>query len=288
MDKDKAGKKAKTVLVISSQVMRGAVGNRVNIYVLERLGLSVWAMPTTIMPWQPRQGVSHKLAVAAGDFAAFAADIAASPKALEIDAVISGYFVSPEQVEIAADLIKRLKQKRPDCLFLCDPIMGNENGPYVLPSVMQAVGEKLLPPADLVKPNRNELEWLCGKEFHDNAALVAAIKARFHQPFFVSSAFPQATQSMGNLYYDGRQVWLAEHPAQATQLNGFGDIIASLFLYHYMRGAKAPELLQKTCAAVYACLSWTKRCGADELALASAPFDWAAPPLEKIKLARLA
>ncbi|KAA6206046.1 MAG: pyridoxal kinase [Candidatus Tokpelaia sp.] len=284
--RNKTEKTAKTVLVISSQVIRGAVGNRVNIYVLEQLGFSVWAMPTIIMPWQPRQGVSHKLAVTAADFAAFAADIAASPKAAEIDAVISGYFVAPEQVEIAADLIKNLKQKRPDCLFLCDPIMGNENGPYVLQSVMRAVGEKLVPMADLVKPNRNELEWLCGQQFHDNAAMVATIKTRFNRPFFVSSAFPIRPEAMGNLYYDGKEVWLAEHPAFTTELNGFGDIIASLFLFHYLRGAKAQELVQKTCAAVYACLSWTLQCGADELALASAPFDWAAPP-EKVELTRL-
>lgn len=286
---EKTAKKIKTVLVISSQVIRGAVGNRVNVHILEKFGCSVWAMPTVIMPWQPRQGESHKMPVPARDFAAFAADIGESPFSAEIDAVITGYFVAPEQASSAAALIKKLKEKRPDCLFLCDPIMGNENGRYVAEPVCRAVEEKLLPLADLVKPNRNELQWICGREFTGNAEIIAAIDARFGgKPFFVSSAFASVAGNVGNMYYNGKEAWLAEHPIAATDLNGFGDIIASLFLLYSLRGASAREIAEKTAAAVYEYLSWTLHCGGDELALASAPFLSVSEKLRnKIKLTRV-
>jgi len=282
--------KPKNILVISSQVIRGAVGNRVNVFVLERLGFSVWAMPTVIMPWQPRQGESHKLVISAADFAAWAQDIANSPKALELDAVISGYFVLPEQVRIAAELIRKLKAKKRGLLFLCDPIMGNENGPYVSDAVMKAVMNDLVPAADLVKPNRDELEWICGAKFSGNADMAAAIKARFKVPFYVSSAFPQDKNAMGNLYYNPQgeaEAWLAEHPKIDTVLNGFGDMIASLFLFYFMQGAKGRDIAAKVTASVYEYLSWTLKIGADELALPSAPYDFMKPKAQ-VKLTHLA
>jgi len=285
---DRAKELNKTAMVISSQVIRGAVGNRVNVFMLERLGFGVWAMPTVIMPWQPRQGESHKMAVPAADFTAWAEEIAASDKSAEIDAVISGYFAAPYQVRQTAALIHALKAKKPGLVFLCDPIMGNEHGPYVPPAVMEAVINELVPLADLVKPNRNELEWICGEKFHSNAEIIAAVKKRFAgKPFFVSSAFSDEKGDFGNLYYDGREAWLAEHPAAATPLNGFGDVIAAILLRLYMAGAKPADIAGKTAAAVYAYLRWTMQTGSDELALSTAPVDPAAPQAP-VKLRQLA
>jgi len=284
---DRAKELNKIAMVISSQVIRGAVGNRVNVFMLERLGFGVWAMPTVIMPWQPRQGDSHKMAVPAADFTAWAEEIAASDKSLEIDAVISGYFAAPYQVEQAAKLIRALKAKKPNLLFLCDPIMGNEYGPYVSKPVMEAVISELVPPADVVKPNRNELEWICGEKFHSNTDIIAAVKKRFAgKPFFVSSAFTEHKGDFGNLYYGGREVWLAEHPGAATPLNGFGDVIAAILLQRYMAGDKPADIAGKTAAAVYDYLTWTMQAGGDELALSTAPVN-PLKPQAKVKLRQL-
>jgi pyridoxine kinase len=41
------------VIVISSHVVRGSVGNRAAVFALETLGYPVWALPTVILPWHP-------------------------------------------------------------------------------------------------------------------------------------------------------------------------------------------------------------------------------------------
>lgn len=285
-------KPAKSVLVISSHVMRGSVGSRANVYVLENLGFHVWPMLTVLMPWQPRQGASHKLAVSAADFKAWADDIAASPKALELDAVITGYFVSAEQVEIAADLIKRLKAKNPDLTYLCDPIMGNEGGMYVQQSVAEAICREFLPLADVIKPNRNELEWICGRALDDNAAIIEAARKRFSAPFYVSSAFAAGEGAIGNLYCAESGVWLAEHPMFQAPVKGMGDMVAPLLLYHYLQKEPPEQILAKTAATLYEYLCYSlgengaKADKFDELDY-TAPYNLAAPKA-KLALTKLA
>jgi pyridoxine kinase len=42
-----------SVIVISSHVVRGSVGNRAAVFALETLGFPVWAVPTVVLPWHP-------------------------------------------------------------------------------------------------------------------------------------------------------------------------------------------------------------------------------------------
>ena len=56
------------VIVISSHVIRGSVGNRAAVFALETLGYPVWAVPTVILPWHPGHGPSTRITVSEGDF----------------------------------------------------------------------------------------------------------------------------------------------------------------------------------------------------------------------------
>ena len=58
------------VIVISSHVMRGSVGNRAAVFALETLGHQVWALPTIVLPWHPGHGRSTRLTFAEADFEA--------------------------------------------------------------------------------------------------------------------------------------------------------------------------------------------------------------------------
>ncbi len=51
--------RATSILVISSHVVRGGVGNRAAVFALETLGHPVWALPTVILPWHPGHGRFH-------------------------------------------------------------------------------------------------------------------------------------------------------------------------------------------------------------------------------------
>src|SRR3546814_17270297 len=56
------------VIVISSHVVRGSVGNRAAVFGLETLGLPVWALPTIVLPWRPGHGPATRLTFPEADF----------------------------------------------------------------------------------------------------------------------------------------------------------------------------------------------------------------------------
>jgi pyridoxine kinase len=51
----------RAVIVISSHVARGSVGNRAVVFALETLGFPVWAVPTIILPWHPGHGRATRI-----------------------------------------------------------------------------------------------------------------------------------------------------------------------------------------------------------------------------------
>jgi len=74
----------KAVIVISSHVARGSVGNRAAVFALETLGFPVWAIPTVTMPWHPGHGVSTRIVADENAFGEFLTDIENASSTSEI------------------------------------------------------------------------------------------------------------------------------------------------------------------------------------------------------------
>lgn len=85
------------VIVISSHVVRGAVGNRAAVFALEMLGHRVWALPTVVLPWHPGHGRSTRVTMPDEDFRSIIDDLVAAPWIGEVRAVLSGYLGSPNR-----------------------------------------------------------------------------------------------------------------------------------------------------------------------------------------------
>src|SRR6187402_2843202 len=93
------------VLVISSHVVRGSVGNRAAVFALETLGHPVWALPTIVLPWHPGHGKSTRLTFSEADFDLALDYLLAAPWLPEIKAVLSGYFANAAQARSVARLV---------------------------------------------------------------------------------------------------------------------------------------------------------------------------------------
>jgi len=249
--------KEQQILVISSHVIRGSVGNRCSVNVLETMGYPVWSMLTVSMTWQPSHGPSHRLNVAPNDFQAWADDILRSSWNKDIACVLTGYFVSPEQVYIAAALIQDLKKINPSLIYFCDPVLGDEAGLYVKESVAHAVKERLVPLADWLKPNRSELEWLCGRKLTSNTEIIAAAQSLNCETVLVTSAWAESADATGNLFISKDAILLVEHPRVKKPVTGLGDMTAALYLSYKLRGETPERALYKATSAVYTLLRET-------------------------------
>jgi pyridoxine kinase len=255
------------VIVISSHVMRGSVGNRAAVFALETLGFPVWAVPTIVMPWHPGHGPSTRLRFSDSEFDQAIDDLIRAPWIGEVKAILTGYFGSAAQVTSVAKLVTALRQKNPDLFYACDPVMGDQGGLYIPTETAQAIRDELIPLASLATPNRYELAWMSGASLDSNAQIMDAALALGPQRMLVTSAVPLMAGGTGNLYLSGRHALLAEHRAIDKAPNGLGDLLAAVFLARLLQGMDEEKALQMATASVFEILARTVKRGHDELGL---------------------
>jgi pyridoxine kinase len=255
------------VLVISSHVVRGTVGNRAAVFALETLGHPVWAVPTVILPWHPGHGSATRVVIGTADFDAIVDDLIRAPWRGELRAVMSGYVGNAAQAASIARLVRALRVDNPDLVYLCDPVCGDERGLYVPAATAEAIRDELLPLASIATPNRFELAWLAGAPLESNAAIIDAALSLGPSRMLVTSAVPMMAGSTGNLYLSGRTALLAEHRQVTDPPNGTGDLVAAVFLSRLLEGLSEERALHLATASVFEIVARSTKRGADELTL---------------------
>ena len=257
----------RAVIVVSSHVARGSVGNRAAVFALETLGHPVWAVPTVLLPWHPGHGRATRIVPDADQFSAFVKDLERAPWLGEVAGVLSGYLGDARQAADVASLVHRVKATNPNAIYVCDPVMGDAGGLYVPDATAEAMRDLLLPLADIATPNRYELEWIVGTKLEDLRSTIAAALDLGPPRMLVTSAPAMMAGGIGNLLVTPSEALLAEHRQIPRPPNGLGDLTAAVFLARLMAGQPDAKALQTTTAAVYEILARTAKRGGDELQL---------------------
>ncbi|MDF1600579.1 pyridoxal kinase PdxY [Mesorhizobium sp. YIM 152430] len=264
------------ILVISSHVVRGTVGNRAAVFALETLGHPVWAVPTVTLPWHPGHGPATRIVPSADAFAAMLADLERAAWLGEVGGILTGYLGGAEQAASIARLIAAVKVKNPEALYVCDPVIGDSGGLYVPPATAEAIRDHLLPLADIATPNRAELDWLAGRA-GGTAEEIAAAARDLPPPAMLVTSAPAGEGRIGNLWVERDTALLASHDLVARPPNGLGDLTAALLLARRLDGKSAREAIRHVTAAVYEILSNASARGADELMLETDAASLTAP-----------
>ena len=256
-----------SVIVISSHVVRGSVGNRAAVFALETLGFPVWAVPTVILPWHPGHSRATRIVSPPEDFASLIDDLCGAPWLGEVGAVLSGYLGDARQADDVARLVGAVRRANPQAIYMCDPVIGDTSGLYVPESVASAISSKLIPIADIATPNMHELAWLAGAPMADLGSILAAAETLGPARVLVTSAPAMMNGSTGNLLVSGGQSLMAEHRLIPDAPNGLGDLMAATLLARLLEDVAEEKALQMATGAVFEILARTARRGADELTL---------------------
>lgn len=259
--------KPRAVIVISSHVVRGSVGNRAAVFALETLGFPVWAVPTVILPWHPGHGRATRIVPDTEQFSALLRDLERAPWLGEVTAVLSGYLGNAAQAGAVASLVGAVRAKNPNALYICDPVMGDSGGLYVPQETAEAMRDRLVPIADIATPNRFELAWMAGVPLDDIKSVIAAALDAGPATMLVTSAPAMMAGGTGNLLLTAREALLSEHRIIERPPNGLGDLTAAVFLARLLDGQPVGKALQSTTASVFEILARTAKRGADELTL---------------------
>jgi pyridoxine kinase len=215
-------------LIISSFVSASRIGGGAQQYVLAAHRIDPVLAPTVLYGRSPAAGSAGQ-ATAPEVLRRMLGDIEADAVFGELDLIVAGYFSLPEQVEVVAGLLERVRAaslRRP--VVVIDPIMGDEpQGLYVSPEVAEAVAARLVPLADWITPNLWELGRLAGRELTDAADTLAACRA-LGRPALVTSV-PAGPKEIGLLFFDGSESRLFVHPRLSRAPNGAGDLVTASF-----------------------------------------------------------
>ena len=229
------------VLILSSFVAAGRVGGGAQVLALARLGIEPILIPTVLLGRHPGHGAPGGGPVAPETFERVLEGVEAQDLFAALDAVITGYFATAEQVAIAADALDRIKAAAPEAQIVVDPIMGDDdNGLYVNEAAAVAIAERLVPHADLICPNVWELGRLAGFRVASGAEAVVAA-ARLQRPALVSSV--PAGDDIGVIYAGPDEAWLASHRRAPAAPKGTGDLLTGFFLAARLAGLAGGEAL---------------------------------------------
>ncbi|MFT3732634.1 MAG: pyridoxal kinase [Hyphomicrobium sp.] len=251
------------ILMISSYVARDPVGLTATAPPLQRAGIEVVGLPTVVLSNHPIR--AHIAGITLdprllGDMVRALAD---NGWLASFDAVFSGYLPSVQHVEMVASAVTRLKTIRPEILFVCDPIFGDDpGGLYIDEKAARAIRDLLVPLADVLTPNRFELSWLSGRDVATPADAFDAI-AQLGRPIIAGTSIPDGDGVLATAFIaDGRK-WLGSVEKWRDVPHGTGDVFAGCLTARLMLGDRPEQALAYAIAGVRCVLQASR--GADYL-----------------------
>jgi len=271
------------VLSIQSAVACGHVGNSAAVLPLQRLGFDVFALNTVLLAHHPGHGRGwrgHKVTPAQID--EILTGLEERSALTRCAAVLSGYLGDAAVGESVLRAVARTRAARPDALYLCDPVIGDDHsGVFVAAGIPKAIRDRLLPAADIVTPNRFELAHLSGRAVESlDDALAAAADLRARGPRLVVATgltLPDQPERLAVLADSASESWLVTTPRRPVDLGGTGDAFSALFLGNHLTTNDLRLALERAVAAIYALVERTHASGADELRLVAAQDALVAP-----------
>lgn len=277
------------ILSLQSSVAYGYVGNAAAIFPLQRLGFEAWPVDTVQFSNHPGYGGFTGAVHPPEHVRAILDGLAAAGVLDDCDGVLTGYVGDAESGAAAVAAVARVKATNPRALYLCDPVMGDDcSGIYVRAGIPALMAGPALASADIVTPNRFELEMLAGCPVANLADAIAAARLLLAKgPRLVVATSLAAGPGLAGggdsadlagggdiacLAVTADSAWSVTTPRLPFDpaINGAGDLLSALLLAHRLRGAAPPEALATALSSLFGILQATLALGRRELALVQA------------------
>ena len=268
------------ILSIQSWVAYGHVGNASAMFPLQRLGAEVWAVNTVQFSNHPGYGAWTGQVFEGAAVRSLVDGIAALGVLPSCDAVLSGYMGDPGISNAILDAVARVRAANPAALYCCDPVIGDHGtGVFVRAGIPELMRSQAVPAADILTPNQFELEYLTGHSVQTMASARMAV-ARLRSMMapgglrvvLVTSLRTDDTppDAVDLLAADASGLHLLRTPLLPLDVNGAGDAVAALFLFHFLRTQQAQAALEAAGSAIHGLLRRTADAGSREILIVGA------------------
>ena len=265
-----------TILSIQSHVVYGHVGNSAAVFALQRLGREVWPIHTVQFSNHTGYGGWRGRVFEPADIEDCAKGLSERGVLKDCAGLLSGYIGSADLGAAVLRALDLVRAANPQAVYCCDPVLGDVGrGFYVRPDVADFFRERAAPAATILTPNHFELNFLSRRDVRSLAEArqaLAALHALGPRVILTTSAALEDTPSdcLDLLASDVEGLWRLRTPKAQIAVNGAGDVIAALFLHHWLDRRSAAEALARAASAVYGLVAATAASGERELALIAA------------------
>ncbi|XP_063825590.1 pyridoxal kinase [Ostrinia nubilalis] len=241
------------VLSIQSHVVHGYVGNKSAVFPLQVLGFEVDSINT--VQFSTHTGYKHiKGNVLKNE------ELEELVQGLTLNEVdyythfLTGYSRSPDSLKQIAEIIKKLRQKNPDLVYVCDPVMGDNGKMYVPEEILPVYRDIVVPLADILTPNQFEAELITGIQMKDlDGALkvVRALHDKGVKTVVISSTDLGDDKTMIGIASTKGSCYKIEMQKHDASFTGTGDLLAALFLaWSHKTNNNVKLTLEKTIATM--------------------------------------
>ena len=245
------------ILSINSHVSCGLVGNAVGVFALQRLGIEVWPVHTTLFSNHPGLGPLQGEVVSPTTVRAQFRGLADIGVLGRCEAVMSGYLGDAGSADAVAEAVSLVKAANSEALYLCDPVIGDlEFGQYVSEEVREAIVRVLIPIADVATPNPFELAALAGMPPARSVASAKAAAKILPPPTVIATGLTIESGEIATL----ASTWEGTFAARTPRIgfdhrpDGVGDLFAAVLLGRYLQGRVWPDAVAAAVSACYGVL----------------------------------
>ncbi|MCX2699130.1 MULTISPECIES: pyridoxal kinase [Ochrobactrum] len=263
------------IISIQSQVVHGHVGNSAAVLPMQVRGLTVAAVPTTLLSNNPHFETMRGRVLESELVGDLLRGVEERGLIETSRYIISGYLGSRANGDVVAAFVERARRINPDIVYICDPVMGDSNlGVFVADQVVECLLGRLVPMADVLTPNQFEVGLIAGSGISSWRALeadVLKIQAQRQARLVVTGCTLADTPDglLENIVFENKTSTRLTFPRLPIAPVGTGDLFTGLLTANLAHGGTLVDAARGAGAVVLDVLERTIASGQQEMRLAS-------------------
>src|SRR5581483_12224676 len=216
------------ILSIQSHVVYGHVGHQASTFPLQRLGHSVWLLPTVLYSNHLAKPSFTGRKLEAKVLEELIDGLRKLDLLGRLDAMLTGYLGDAPTVPLVIATLEAARAKKPDVVFACDPVMGDDGALYVSKALAESILKDLVPRADILFPNIFELQQLSGLPVtgvKDVRPAMETLRKKTRGALIVATGIPDSEHRdiLTSLALDDSGLWQAKAKRHDMKASGNGD-----------------------------------------------------------------
>ena len=241
------------IVSIQSQLVYGCAGNNAAVPLLQKLGATVYAVPTVLLSNTPHYATIGGIDMAPSIVDDLLTRLLERVPTTQLTAILTGYIRDVETVAVVAKFIDRVRTENPDIIVLADPVMGDTDlGLFIPEEVAHCVKNQLVARADICTPNLFEARFIVGKNDVEPQELqTAMLDSGAGISVITGLGLEQGASEIQTVAFQRGQRCSTSTPRLDIRPTGTGDLLAAAFLFHWLVARDVSKGLQQSVANVY-------------------------------------